>query len=663
MSLTKLTTDLNVIQKLGDEPNDVDGLTAAQIKEKFDESGNAIKIYINNTLTEENDVLNAENVKKTGDQTIAGVKTFSSSPIVPTPTTDMQASTKKYVDDTSGISKSYVDDNFTTKEDITNTRKLSASGDFTGSWHGVTNPAYSEPGIAGLVDLHTEQLADIVTVASKFNILATNEDNHDNIISALVYIKSQGGGTLKFPAGIFKTSPISFQGYDNIIIEGVGPNSYWTIGTKIQFVGSSGIGFQFADTANPTTWSSKYCILKNLLVDGTNIDIGVNGQDGLELENIDIRYCKSHGIQLESSSWPITFINVRSEFNHGHGLFIKGPATTHLAFYRTEFSSNDLYGIYAEGGAGVQFDNVVLQHNKQGGLKIYKKYAIFGANGLLERFTFNNIHLEDNGQYISGDTNYKGNYAIVIDSDTLNSAANTKAVGIEFDNIVIGLSLGQQAFNINTVNGCKFSNYSGVTGEYIIGTYAYGVEFDTSTYAGGLPLPVIENQFVLGSNTLIDKTDTPGIYYRYGIFAKRGRTLMLMFYLPSIAAGQTTLMKTIMDVAGLSFQKAYPLFQKGSVLGLQIWTKDRTGVGSPVPTGTLIAQMMYGIQDYINDPSNLLGSPVVLDLATSNYKKMLYEPVTNKVADNHFVGVQMTASADYVAGADTGIVVYMLVEN
>ena len=35
----------------------------------------------------------------TGDQTIAGVKTFSSSPVVPAPTTDLQASTKKYVDD------------------------------------------------------------------------------------------------------------------------------------------------------------------------------------------------------------------------------------------------------------------------------------------------------------------------------------------------------------------------------------------------------------------------------------------------------------------------------------------------------------------------------------------------------------------------------------
>jgi hypothetical protein len=41
-------------------------------------------------------------VKLTGDQTVAGVKTFSSSPVVPTPTTDMQAATKKYVDDNAG---------------------------------------------------------------------------------------------------------------------------------------------------------------------------------------------------------------------------------------------------------------------------------------------------------------------------------------------------------------------------------------------------------------------------------------------------------------------------------------------------------------------------------------------------------------------------------
>ena len=41
-------------------------------------------------------------VALTGDQTVGGVKTFTSSPVVPAPTTDLQAATKKYVDDNAG---------------------------------------------------------------------------------------------------------------------------------------------------------------------------------------------------------------------------------------------------------------------------------------------------------------------------------------------------------------------------------------------------------------------------------------------------------------------------------------------------------------------------------------------------------------------------------
>jgi len=39
----------------------------------------------------------------TGNETVAGIKTFSSSPIVPTPTTDYQSATKKYVDDNTPV--------------------------------------------------------------------------------------------------------------------------------------------------------------------------------------------------------------------------------------------------------------------------------------------------------------------------------------------------------------------------------------------------------------------------------------------------------------------------------------------------------------------------------------------------------------------------------
>lgn len=50
MSITKLNDDLNIVQKLDDQPNDVGGLTAAELKAKFDEGSLTIQDYINNTL-------------------------------------------------------------------------------------------------------------------------------------------------------------------------------------------------------------------------------------------------------------------------------------------------------------------------------------------------------------------------------------------------------------------------------------------------------------------------------------------------------------------------------------------------------------------------------------------------------------------------------------
>lgn len=50
LEIQLLDGDLNIIQKLDDEPNDVGGLTSAELKAKFDESGNIIKKYINEIL-------------------------------------------------------------------------------------------------------------------------------------------------------------------------------------------------------------------------------------------------------------------------------------------------------------------------------------------------------------------------------------------------------------------------------------------------------------------------------------------------------------------------------------------------------------------------------------------------------------------------------------
>lgn len=67
------------------------GLEAHYLNEAYDEI---------EAIENEIGITGAKNyVAKTGNETIADIKTFSSSPIVPTPTTDYQAATKKYADD------------------------------------------------------------------------------------------------------------------------------------------------------------------------------------------------------------------------------------------------------------------------------------------------------------------------------------------------------------------------------------------------------------------------------------------------------------------------------------------------------------------------------------------------------------------------------------
>ena len=50
MPITKFTKNMSIISALDDEPNEVGGLTAAELKAKFDEGGVALKEYINTVL-------------------------------------------------------------------------------------------------------------------------------------------------------------------------------------------------------------------------------------------------------------------------------------------------------------------------------------------------------------------------------------------------------------------------------------------------------------------------------------------------------------------------------------------------------------------------------------------------------------------------------------
>lgn len=53
INLTNLTANMNNIQGLSDRPNEIDGLTSAELKAKFDKAGTDIKEFINGTLIQE----------------------------------------------------------------------------------------------------------------------------------------------------------------------------------------------------------------------------------------------------------------------------------------------------------------------------------------------------------------------------------------------------------------------------------------------------------------------------------------------------------------------------------------------------------------------------------------------------------------------------------
>lgn len=67
MAYERLTDDLDIISGLVDEPNDTGGLSAEELKAKFDEAGNIIKHYINDIFLPEIEGQNgAENIGITG---------------------------------------------------------------------------------------------------------------------------------------------------------------------------------------------------------------------------------------------------------------------------------------------------------------------------------------------------------------------------------------------------------------------------------------------------------------------------------------------------------------------------------------------------------------------------------------------------------------------
>ncbi|OMF38772.1 hypothetical protein BK133_00785 [Paenibacillus sp. FSL H8-0548] len=226
MAITPINDNLNIVQSLGDRPNALDGLSAAALKAKFDEAANLIKNYINTVLITELAAVtdNDSGADNIGTTSIADLDGATVQAI-------LESLRNKLKDTTSGSTgagfigassisgltgntvqtllealKTYIDlkdtdigNSYVSKTELTTTRKLDSSANFTGSWHGISNPALADPGIAGVVQQHTAQLADIAFDVKTFG--AKGDGVTDDTAAFLQWIAARTTTTIPNPNG------------------------------------------------------------------------------------------------------------------------------------------------------------------------------------------------------------------------------------------------------------------------------------------------------------------------------------------------------------------------------------------------------------------------------------------------------------------------------
>ncbi|WP_336863682.1 glycosyl hydrolase family 28-related protein [Peribacillus frigoritolerans] len=283
------------------------------------------------------------------------------------------------------------------------------------------------------------------------------------ILDALNSIKTTGG-VLYFPKGIYSTDPIDLTSFKNIVLRGCNETNHFpyipqTI-IKIRSAGEVGIKCSSTGVETPIE-EGRGILIENIYLDcDYKVDIGINMNLAVTVKNTCVRYSNGHGIVLEGKSYPVELRRVVSQFNKGHGLYVKAPFTTVYNLYDCEFGFNDLYGGYVEDGSTCLWQNVLVQSNKQGGLKFKQQNPnLYSKPIFLERFNFANLYTEANGTLDPSDPNYEGNYALRIEGfNTDGSISTGKIADFSFTNCSVNKSPKGNFAYIRGTDGLTIKN-------------------------------------------------------------------------------------------------------------------------------------------------------------------------------------------------------------
>lgn len=136
-------------------------------------------------------------------------------------------------------------------------KKVNQGEDFIGSWFGISNPTYADPGLANVVAQHTSQLADITYILRQPNIDTTGTNDCTSAVQAFFdMVANAGGGIIDIPSGTYSfDSTLKYY-----------PNRITLRATKdvvFNFRMSSGVGMLIQpDRPDPQHYNQKHYIEK-----------------------------------------------------------------------------------------------------------------------------------------------------------------------------------------------------------------------------------------------------------------------------------------------------------------------------------------------------------------------------------------------------------------
>ena len=525
--------------------------------------------------------------------------------------------------------------------DINKNNIESIDGEILGARHSnISNMTYDTLGD------RLDSMENYVT-PDMFGASIEKEDNHDNIINALDYLKSKGGGTLLIPSGTYKTSPINLKGYRNIIITGIEPSFPWAISSCLKIITDGRVGLQLSEESGlgyvneVPTWNAINIYIKHLRLDcNKKVNTGLNCNYDVFMYDVTVDNAKIDGIVFEPQTYPVILEQVKVIHSGRNGLYVKAPYTTCYTLKDCEFSENDGYGLYIEDGNTCVISNVILQSNKRGGLKIEKKDpSLYEHNIFLGNLTFIGVYTENNGTLSSSDAEYEGNHALYITGYDLTSYVNTNKIqNLSFINCSFNYPLTGNMGVIESV-GESF-NFIGESLSSIIDTEKCGTIFATNSTTVIDKINNNNDVYEVCEVKYFDKTKNIRSFIGDGYIGKRGRMRELHFHLPnkSISAGETVMMET------LNPAYFYPVLQSGTLYGINILQ------GVKPSNGKLTFKIKYGYKssasggfnEYVNIDENL-----VID-STTNYISLNFPLLKYNIDKSFIIGVEVTASADYV---------------